>query len=316
MTMSLQGLAFAEADISTQIVLMLAWAITWYLSLDMVAKRYIEPFVRSRPWKDQWLEHCRKMFKEGFFIEFKTMDEVMDLACLMAACTFAHLVGAALCLPSVLGCRGPVAAALACHGALCEAGFDLQDFLERMHAVTFGGKKGRDRNPTPILILATCHHSLSLSMVLPMNMLYASNVYYHELVFLLQGAAFFALVAQYYGFTLDVATASGLRQMQGCTGLAFLLMLWTRVYRYCVIAVNLLFLLRADGNSTLAAIGGATLGTMGLFNLLIAADCIKKFKKFAGMRVTSDGKVVPKELFGFPRLMRSASSKSNSVKAC
>lgn len=275
------------------------------------------------------MENCRRMWIK--VIELETLDEYFEAGCVLVAIIFQHGVGAALCLPSVLGFRGPLGCALARHGALCEAGWELSDSIERVLAITVGDRKRRALNPTQYVVAMLMHHSLCLSMVLPMNLMYPDNPHYHELVFLLQGASVFATGAQFYGFTLDVATASGLRQMRACTALTSILSIWSRVFRYWPIAFHCVTVLRADGNSRVAAAAGAAFLVMGLFNLAIIADSVKKFAKFAGMRVAaeeaptipktnSDGKAVGKIssdgiCSAVPRLMSSASSTHWRAKA-
>merc|ERR1719181_857416 len=104
--------------------------------------------------------------------------------------------------------------ALARHGALCEAGWELQDAFTRAYEVLFGGEKGKLLNPTPVLVFWAFHHTMGLSMVIPMNLVYPDLAYYHELVFLLQFASFVAMMFQHYGYTLDVKTKSGLNMMK------------------------------------------------------------------------------------------------------
>lgn len=281
--MTIDALLFADADIATQLALLLIWAVVWHQGMHYIAKRMVEPFVQSRPWRDQWTELSRKYFKQAFFVEFKTTEETFEAACLFAAIMFQHGVGGALCLPSLLGWRGPAATAMACHGALCEAGWELQDVVDRARLVLFGGEKGRAKNPTPILVVLAIHHSLGLSMVLPMNMMYGGNEYYHELVFVMQGAAFFAMLTQLYGFTLDVATADGLLRMKACAGSTCLMLLWSRVFRFGYIGHRLIILLSADGHTALVVVACFGLSMMAVFNFLFTVDAIKKFVKFIGM---------------------------------
>jgi hypothetical protein len=292
MTLSIQALTFAEADLSVQITLLFVWAAIWHVAIELVAKRCVKPLVHSRPWREQWIEHTRRMFKDGFFIDFKSVDEVCDAGCLLVAILCQHGVGATLCLPAMLGFRGPVTTALACHGALCEAGWEISDSFERMRLMTFGGEEGRAKNPPAACVIMTLHHCLCLSMVMPMNLMYRDNAYYHELVFLLQGAAFLALMAQFYGFTLNIAEAAGLRQMQAITGCSVLLMFWSRGGRFWYVAYNMVAALHADGNSKLVGVACVGLFAMGVFNLLIIGDSIKKFHKFISMSTTENGKMV------------------------
>jgi hypothetical protein len=121
---------------------------------------------------------------------------------------------------------------------------------------------------------------MGLGMVIPMNILYGSNVFYHEFVFLLQGAAFVALLTQNYGYTLDVHTRIGLAQMRACVSATFATMLYSRLLRYVFIGYQLTSTFYADGHRAMLCGGGFVLFTMGLLNCLMVADAWGKFSKF------------------------------------
>lgn len=75
--------------------------------------------------------------------------------------------------------------------------------------ILFGGEAGRAKNPAALMTIMCIHHAMGLCMVIPMNMYFNNNSHYHEFVFLLQFAAFFALGLSNYGYTLDITTVSG-----------------------------------------------------------------------------------------------------------
>lgn len=64
-----------------------------------------------------------------------------------------------------------------------------------------------------------------------MNMAYPSLYWYHEGIFLLQFAACVALMAQNYGYTLDIGTRGGLAQMKATVTLVMLTMGYSRGLR-------------------------------------------------------------------------------------
>jgi len=274
------SLLLCEGTLGAQVVCTSIWAVIWFFAIKYSSQNIFAPWVSSQPWKDQWTELSAKCFKAGFFIEFKTTEEVFAFACLFLAILCQHLVGGLFCLPSLLGASGSVVSALACHGGLCEAGWELQDAVTRAHAVLFGDEKAKAMNPTPLLIILCLHHAMGLSMVIPMNILYRDNPYYHEFVFLLQAAAFFAMAFQNYGFTLDVKTASGLKQMKVCVTCTVAVMLWSRGFRYAFIGYKLISGFYADGNTKMLCAGGLVLCMMGVLNTLFIADSMGKFVKF------------------------------------
>jgi hypothetical protein len=280
---SLTSLVFSEGTLETQLTLVVIWATIWFFVIPYAAKNIFEPFVASKPWKDKWVDLNDKTFQTGFFIHFKTKAEVFEFACLFLAIICQHALGGFLCIPSLVGASGAGVAALACHGGLCEAGWELQDAMVRIYQVLFGGPAGKEKNPTPLMVILFIHHAMGLSMVIPMNIVYHDNVYYHEFVFLLQFAAFVALGLQNYGYTLDVKTASGLAQMKVCTGVTVSTMLWSRAGRYAMVGYYLITTMYADGNTKMLCLGAVVLGLMGLLNILMVVDGIGKFVKFMKM---------------------------------
>jgi hypothetical protein len=183
------------------------------------------------------------------------------------------------------GFSGPVAWALVRHGALCEAGWEFQDILQRAWQVKFGGEDGKAKNPSSLLAAVALHHALGLCMVIPMNLAYGGHPCYHELVFLLQGAAFFALLMQNYGFTLDVHTSAGLHQMRLGAISVFAVLCWSRLYRYWAIGYQLMCTLYADGNVVILSVAGPGLVLMGIFNVVLVGDAFGKCRKFMRMRL-------------------------------
>lgn len=284
MALSMQGLLYCEGTLQTQLVLAAFWALIWFGAIKASAKMVFEPFVRKQTWCQQWTELSKKTFKSAFFVEFKTDEETFECACLFLAILCQHAVGGALCIPSVLGFTGPIISAMACHGALCEAGWELQDACERLYQVAFGGEAGKAKNPPALLTILGLHHSMGLSMVIPMNMVYGDNRHYHEFVLLLQGAAFVAMLSQNYGFTLDVWSVSGLRQMKACVTVTLVTMLWSRLFRYAFIGYSLISTFVADGNAAMTYGGGSVLGLMGMLNCLFVMDACGKFLKFIKMK--------------------------------
>lgn len=66
-------------------------------------------------------------------------------------------------------------------------------------------------------------------MIIPMNLHYGSNASYHEFVFLLQFAAFVAMLSSAVGSSLDVSTPAGLFQMRLSVTITLVVMTWRSV---------------------------------------------------------------------------------------
>jgi hypothetical protein len=217
----------------------------------------------------------------SFVLEFT----LAVLWCFSSAIMVQHMVGGAMCLPSTLGFTGKTVWALACHGALFEAGWEFQDLASRFVQIVFGGKEGKAKNPPPLLIIVCIHHAMGLCMTIPMNIYFYDNTSYHEFVFLLQFAGFVALALTNYGYTLDIATADGLKRMKIVVSVTWVVMTYTRVVRYCMVGYSLFQALRAPGShpAQLVYMGSFVLGLMGIFNTLMVLDVTGKFTKFIKM---------------------------------
>merc|ERR1712107_221888 len=140
-------------------------------------------------------------------------------------------------------------------GALCEAGWELQDILTRASQRIFQGEKGKNQNPFSLLAVLFVHHAMGLSMVIPMNLLYHDNKCYHEFVFLLQAAAFVAMMLQSYGYTLDVKTKKGLFTMKGTLIISWVVILYSRILRFGIVGYRLAETFSMDGNQKMLAVG-------------------------------------------------------------
>jgi len=278
-------LLLAEADLASQLALLAAWGALWYVIIDLLATRAFRPFLLSRAWLAQWKDLTRNFFETSLQVEFASDELFFDYACQFSAITCQHGVGGLLCVPAMCGFSGPVACALVRHGALCEAGWEFQDILQRAWQVKFGGEEGKAKNQSSLLAAVALHHALGLCMVIPMNLAYGGHPCYHEIVFLLQGAAFFALLMQNYSFTLDVRTSTGLRRMRLSTGSVFVVLCWSRLYRFWVIGYRMMCTFYADGNTAIFSMASPGLVLMGIFNAVIVGHAFRKCLKFMLMRL-------------------------------
>jgi hypothetical protein len=148
---SARQLVLAESTLETQLLLLGAQAALWFWLVPAFAKRVGRPFLTSRTWFGQWSELTNKYFLALFGIALprSTTDEI---GFEWTGILFQHGVGALLCVPAMLGLMSPEARiALALHGSLCEAGWELQDGLCRLHAVTLGSPEKRALNPPAVL---------------------------------------------------------------------------------------------------------------------------------------------------------------------
>eukprot|EP00931_Biecheleriopsis_adriatica_P074237 TRINITY_DN48341_c0_g1_i1.p1 TRINITY_DN48341_c0_g1~~TRINITY_DN48341_c0_g1_i1.p1 ORF type:complete len:363 (-),score=61.15 TRINITY_DN48341_c0_g1_i1:429-1517(-) len=277
---TLASLLSCAPELNVQLLLLMLQSFWWWWFIQWSPKAIIAPFIKPKPWAKQWTQLNRKGIKEGMFVEFPNDEEAFDFSCGFIAILIQHFVGGLFCLPSVLGGRHASVCAMACHGALCEAGWELQDIVSRAWQVCQGHPSDKAKNPTPWLVLLAIHHVMGQAMIVPMNIYYHDNSDYHEFVFLLQFAAFLSMMLTNYGYTLNVETASGLRTMRMTVATSWLIVCYSRVVRYCIVGMRLSRRFYLDGRIMLFYIGSASLLLMSLVNLLIFADSTRKLVKF------------------------------------
>jgi len=284
--LTMLALLLADSRLEIQLTLLAMWAILWYSLIKFGSEKLVRPYILAQPWKQQWTLLYQKMMKNTYMVDMD-VDSTFEMCTELQCVCFQHMFGGMLCLPSALGLQGAVVSAMACHGALCEASWELQDLLAKLYQITLGGRAGKARNPPALLAMILLHHAMGLSMVLPMNMMYGLNPHYHEFVFLLQGAAATALLSQSYGFTLDVNTADGLMSMKGSVTFTMITILYTRLLRYVYLGYQLAMTFYADGNIKVMCGGIAMLILLGIVNILMCVDAVKKCMKFLSMKPRS-----------------------------
>merc|ERR1711998_722373 len=110
--------------------------------------------------------------------------------------------------------------------------------------------------------------------------MHRDDVRYHELIFLLQFAAAISLALQNYGYTLDIKTKAGLFKMQISTIFAFIVIAYSRVFRFIYVLSKLVSHFYSDGDYAFLTSGVICSLLMGIMNLLMFLDAAVKVKKF------------------------------------
>lgn len=281
-----------------QLALVLLQAAAWHYLLNFKFPQLLRTRIDSMKNKKHFLDMMNQLLKKMFLIdldkEAKGAQVLFEFATIFPGVLVQHFVGGLLCLPSVLGLPIPIAASasLACHGALCEAGWEVMDTLHRWWSLAYGGKFGRlfltpdevkKFAPLPFQILMLFHHSAGLMLVLPLNIWYRDNVYYHEGVMMLQLAAAVGLGCQLYGFTLDVKEPRDLLMMKILVVVSWVVIVWSRVLRYGFVWYVLLTSFHADGNFLVLRLACFPVVLLSLFNIVMVLDATGKMAKFLHM---------------------------------
>ena len=165
-----------------------------------------------------------------------------------------HFIGGALCLPAVLGYTESWACNLACLGVLSEMGWEMSDmadiFITRSTAID-----GKERVPDTLVMIMTVHHSMTLTLGLPLVMKYRTFRVLHLLTFNLQWAAALAISANEYCKTLDLNNTKQLWIFRIINGVCFGIMAWMRGVYWLYLCAQLHWKLYEDGENTMFCLG-------------------------------------------------------------
>ena len=194
-----------------------------------------------------------------------------------------HFVGGALCIPAVLGYHeSSWASSLACLGVLSEMGWELSDvadiFVTRSMAVD-----GKERMPNTMVAILMIHHSMTLTLGLPLVLKYRELRELHLMTFNLQWAAAIAIGMNEYTKCLDLTKTRQLRTFRILNAIGFVIMAWMRGFHWLVLCGRLMTIWYNDDEITFLILGGLICILISGFNFIL---CIypfgKKMLKYGG----------------------------------
>jgi len=278
---TLNNLLMAEPSLAVQLVLAGIWTTIWFILIPLIAYKVLKPIKAKHPMAEQFADLWQKTMKEGLGVNLDH-DAARELGYEAYAVFMQHVTGGILCIPVVLSLpqfSTPVAQAMARHGALCEVGWEIEDYLGRIFSRLFGGEAGKKKNPDSMMVLTGIHHVMGTMLVIPMNIYFPDCYWYFLLVFLLQGAAGSAIFFQCEGFFQDLSTSGGICMMKLFTLTVFLILWGARVIGYGICIYHLLPMFW-DFSTGFFVVGCIAAFLMGLMNLLFTLDGTGKFLKF------------------------------------
>lgn len=286
----MEDLLLAAPRMDVQICLVVIHTICWFFLVNYVFKAIAISIIRNLQNKERFISFHRDSYKKilGMDIGANEEEEIEFIAEGEGTIT-QHGIGGSLCLPSALGFGylfpTGIASAMACHGSLTEIGTEVEDMLCRVYAMIYGGEKGRNKSPASLWFFLICHHSVACLLVIPMNVFYGHNSYYHEMSMWLQLAAFLAFMIQQYGYLLDIKTPGGLMEMKMSVAIAWVIMVWTRVVRYFWLCKILFDVLWEDQNWTVLYLSIVPFLGLTLCNVVFVMDASVKLVKFMPMQI-------------------------------
>jgi len=288
-------LFWCEATLQIQVLETLLIAACFAVSLPP-AGRFCSRLFKSRPWYGRCFELMKDISENILGITAsdqmveKGMGQMIPILC-------QHFIGGFLCAPAVfgLGVSRDVAYALARHGALCELGWEIQDTVERLWE-RHTHPEGRQLQPNAMLQFLFYHHAMQWTLIIPMNLYYSQLSGYHELIFMLEGAAGLAGTAMFYGYTCDTSKRSELRQLVILNAFNFIVMVYTRFIHYWWSVYKCLSFFYANAAVVELALGSITgLFLMPFVAISVIPDQWRKLCKFTTLYLEPQ-KTVPEPL--------------------
>ena len=187
-----------------------------------------------------------------------------------------HFVGGALCIPAVIGCSTePWATSLACLGVLSEMGWELSDcadiFMTRSMSVD-----GKERMPNTMVYILMIHHSMTLSLGLPLVLKYRELRELHLMTFNLQWAAAIAISMNEYTKCLDLTKSRQLLTFRILNAIGFIIMAWMRGFHWLYLCGRLMTIWYNDDEWTFILLGSVIMILITGFNFIL---CIYPFGK-------------------------------------
>jgi len=248
-------------------------------------------YIDKQTWKEQWITLNKIAYKKALFIDYELREDAYEMARLFLVVAIQHGTGGILASFSILpdninnylGLSKNLIYSLACHGALSETGYELQDYIIRISQYLFK-KDGWKRSPPTLLLMMSLHHFSGFFLIVPLYLKFRDSFYYHELIFLMQFAACISLILTNYGQLLNIEDENGLRQMKVVSTLTFIVILWSRIIRFCYVVYLLVCLsfIQESFNFTMFLIFSCF--TIFVINFLFFAESYRKFIKFIYMK--------------------------------
>ncbi|KAL3909330.1 MAG: hypothetical protein SGILL_008127, partial [Bacillariaceae sp.] len=198
-----------------------------------------------------------------------------------------HFWGGVMVIPSLLKIMGGddgdanlLQDGLLCLSIVSEMGWEIGDLMGWIYERYFT-KGGKVKVPIGLVIMMALHHSLNMTLGIPMIMNYRDDHHFHWLVFDLQAAAAVALAVQEYTKLLDVSKPNQLFQFQFFTGVSLVVMLWTRGFHWIYNCGMLIQTFYQQEAWTYVIVGTLCSLIFSLFNVFICIiPCVNRFFKF------------------------------------
>jgi hypothetical protein len=179
-----------------------------------------------------------------------------------------------LALPAVLGDDSDTAASLACLGILSEMGWELSDLIDI--SFTRSLPDGKERMPNSLFVIFAIHHSMSLTLGIPMVLKYRYLRELHLMTFNMQWAAAIAIGVNEITKCLDLKNNKQLWAFRIMNGVCFLIMAWMRGLMWMLLSWRLIWIWVEDEEWAILGVGLVVCCLITGFNFAL---CIYPFYK-------------------------------------
>ena len=269
---------------STMVGIAIVLAFFWCIVLE-ISKKYIYNQLSKQSW---WKKHAVKptigmMQNFGYPKEpneqFRlgvTESMARDFYAFLTTLCFQHGISALPMIPVVVygwndaSIHWKIAFVI---GTLSDVGFDIYDSI-KSSLRTFVPNHS---SPLPVdfwVVIVALHHTLALSLVLPMNTRYIQLEAYHQTVTSLLLAASLCYTAGCYKFTLDVKSSVGFLQYKLIVVFQLLVILYTRLYLWFPAAYSLIKHFKSQNDMLFFGVSCVIGFIFSVFNLLLVVDAL------------------------------------------
>ena len=303
--------------LTANVVGSLGFAVFWFL-VGEVTKKKLMPWVKGCEWWEQTGVKPQQQQCHSFgFPKEPTRDfpegvsEVMarDFYCFVLFICGHHLLSSFVMVPvciygwDAVSDHGRLFFTI---GTLSVCGFDIYDSLAtglRTFCPQFAMRKfGWHPLPTAyFVIICILHHTLSICMVIPMNLKYIHLTPYHISCISLLLAAGACYVTGAYKFSLDVNSASGKKEQRFSSPkiqyslivlIQLAVILYTRLYLWFPNAYAMITHFYHNKDYSYLAVGSCAACGISAFNLVLCAESLSAAHKWLGIGKITSGKKI------------------------
>ena len=138
----------------------------------------------------------------------------------------------------------------------------------------FLGRLGWEKNPAAMMVLTILHHTLSVSMVIPMNHAYIELDDYRFICFSLLFAAAVCFSLNSYKMTLDVTVRADFVVFKVITVVQLAIIFYTRIWNWFQAVYRICLHFTAADDAAILRGGLCCAGFMTIFNLALMNDAV------------------------------------------